>query len=202
MKKLFYLFVIVYSFSLFHINVYASACDAEDMAHLKELAQRVDYTSEYIGDTEDAFSFQEYMVHFHNLGSEFYIRYQDEVYLGSNTDVRVMSGSNIFFVYSTSCEKNVRGINIDLPKFNMRSLQLECDGLEEELDICNKWYQGIVSDSEFESLIDDYYDSDVDDALLNTVVQGAFQYWYFIAGGVAIIIVLVLIIRAKRNRLD
>ena len=186
------------------MNVYASECDAEDMARLKELSQRVDYTTEYIGDTGDAFSSQDYMVHFHNLGSEFYIRYQDEVYLGSSADVMVMSGGNVFNVYSTTCEMKVRGINIDLPKFNMRSLQIECNGLEEELEICNKWYQGNVSDSEFEAIIEDYYDRDVDEdaTVLTTVVQSAFQYWYFIAGGIVIIVIVLIVINAKRNRLD
>ncbi len=194
-------FIFIISFT-FNINVKAETCDREDMARLKELANRVTYDHEYMGG-KDGYGTQDYIVKFNNLGKDFYVLYEDFIYR-DNDNIVVRSGSYSFDIYSTSCDSGVRSVNVKLKKFNEFSTNALCVEINNSIPECDPWYQGNIDEITFEKIIDDYHksNSDSNSDFFNNISNIFLSYWFFIVPSIIGIIFIIASIRIRRNRLD
>lgn len=201
MGKKKYLFLIIFLF-LFNIhNIKAETCDKQDIERLKQIANNITYTYEYIGDK---YNYQLYNVTFYNLTDEIYIRQGNFNYFENDLTIDTESGNNKFEVYAYNCfEKRVSTININLPKFNEYSQSSECEEIgKDNLDICYEWYQGNLTYDQFINEIDNYNQKHNNDKDIIKILKD--NYLYVIAGGVILLIIIILLIihRKKKNRLD
>ena len=196
-------FLIMVTF-LFSMSVNAEDCDINDLAKLKELANRVTIDTEFSGTRDNSTDYQEYTVRFSGLGNDFYFLFDNRIVLDGEP-IYVVSGSNSFDIYSTKCSMVVRTINVDLPIFNEYSLYGECIGHEGDVDYCNPWYQGEVDEKIFDedsTFFSDLEGNEDSDSVSTNLVNFVIDYRFFIIPGVIGIIFIIAFINSRRNRLD
>lgn len=215
MKKIINIIFICFLFMIGSVGVKAEACDNEDIAKLKELVKNITYHSEYVGARDLRIDLQSYDVSFDfgELDGKIYIA--DSVRDDSNkvyhsTDkFRVESGSRSFYIYYDSCDGKYLGkIDVQLKKFNEYSLRDECFRYEDtNVDVCDEWYQGSLTNSQFTKAISEYYEEkkeEVNDTSMSFKDIITTYYYYFI--GVCILLIAIIIIlvikHIKDSRLD
>lgn len=208
MKKVLFLTLCVITM-VFNIDVVnALACDDEDMARLRGLAEGVSYNAKFIGDTAEGMSYQDYSINFIGLTDEIYVsdsHYTFKV-LNDNEKITLQSGSTDLQIYAKNCfHRRLTTITIDLPKFNEYSVHEECESEQyKSLEVCDPWYEGNINYDDFKKIIND-----------NTVeektsfygrVTNFFLSNKYMVGDVGILIIIVLIvifvIRNRKNKLD
>lgn len=215
MKKVFMIFFIgIISFTTFKERVYADICDNADIQRLKELANIVDVSYEYIensstGNSEDdSWIDNMYYVFVSNLNEELYIKKGTREYYYSDVKDGVLqfiqnSGTIQLVIYSNACSgKVLRTINLELPKFNTYSYRQECNDLAElNLDFCDEWYQGYLDDRIFDSLIEPYINGDISEVtFFDRIIQLLRQYYIFIILGLLVIVGIILFWKNYRKR--
>ena len=194
---------------LFIINidiVNASSCDSADIERLRVLASNVTYNSDYIGDTDMTVSSQTYNVSFVGLTNELYIA---NIYGGMRVDsdsqvIQLQSGTTTLEVYSRNCDnKRLKTITIELPKYNEYSLLEECDDiLDDDLYVCDPWYQGEITDTSFEEVINDY-NLELEESnktTLDKFYELFKNYYYLIIPVILILIILVIVLFIRKHR--
>lgn len=216
MKK-YILFSIIVILTLFNINyVNAESCDANDIKRLKVLASNIDITYEYNDNLKDSDGFiiyDTYKVVINNTSDELYL-----IETKTNTDLRdypindgsitidrLQSGNKTFKVYSVACDKSLRTIYEDLPKFNYYSTDPNCED-RDDLDVCKKFYDtSNLEYYEFYNIVT--ADNDVEtnkdkDSSINKFIDIIKNnYIYFgIAAGVLIILIVILLVRRHKKR--
>ena len=194
---------------LFIVNidiVDASSCDSADIERLRVLASNVTYNSDYIGDTDMTVSSQTYNVSFVGLTNELYIA---NIYGGMRVDsdsqvIQLQSGTTTLEVYSRNCDnKRLKTITIELPKYNEYSLLEECDDiLDDDLYVCDPWYQGEITDTSFEEVINDY-NLELEESnktTLDKFYELFKNYYYLIIPVILILIILVIVLFIRKHR--
>ena len=194
---------------LFIVNidiVNASSCDSADIERLRVLASNVTYNSDYIGDTDMTVSSQTYNVSFVGLTNELYIA---NIYGGMRVDsdsqvIQLQSGTTTLEVYSRNCDnKRLKTITIELPKYNEYSLLEECDDiLDDDLYVCDPWYQGEITDTSFEEVINDY-NLELEESnktTLDKFYELFKNYYYLIIPVILILIILVIVLFIRKHR--
>lgn len=198
---------------LFIINVdivNASSCDSADIERLKVLASNVTYNSDYIGDTDEDVSIQTYNVSFVGLNDELYVA---NVYGGMRVDsdsqvIQLQSGTTTLEVYSRNCNnKRLKTITIELPKYNVYSIYSECDNIpDEELDVCNPWYQGNITYESFEKDIDNYNLEkkieleEKNKTFFDKLYDFFISYYYIVIPVILILIIIFILLVIRRHR--
>ena len=205
MKRIGFLFVLVV-FSFRFVN--AEACDNNDIARLKEIANNVGYNSNYVGNDLASSSYQDYDVSFYGLTDELYVTdYDDNFRFYSTTgSMRFQSGVITLDIYSKNCFRRLKSIVIELPKFNEYSLSDDCVTYKDDnLDVCDPWYQGDIDYRVFNSLMEeqakknekrDYVDI-VEDIWINNKIL-----IISIAGVIVVIFILLIYRIRKKNELN
>lgn len=194
---------------LFIVNidvVNASSCDSADIERLKVLASNVTYNSDYIGDTDMTVSTQTYNVNFIGITDELYV---SNVYGGMRVDsdsqvIQLQSGTTTLEVYSRNCDdKRLKTITIELPKYNEYSLLEECDNIsDDDLYVCDPWYQGKITDDSFEEVINNY-NLELEESnktTLDKVYEIFKDYYYIIIPVILILIVLIIVLFIRKHK--
>ena len=211
MRKVFYL-TLCMVLMLVNIDIVdAEMCDSEDMARLKGLAAGVSYNSEYIGKSMEADNYQQYRVNFIGLTNEIYISDSHYTFTVNNDSqfIKLNSGNNVLEIYSRNCyHLRLKSIEVNLPKYNIYADYDVCKEEDnKDLDVCSPSYTGDISVQDFYDIIDNNYtklhkdDETIVDKIKNTI----FDNVYIVGMGglvLSIIIVILIIVRTRKNRLD
>lgn len=173
MIKILLLFITL--FFSFNLSVDAALCDKEYIDNLKELAEQVevsyeylDYSEEILSGSDGSYSTNRYIINVGLMTDELYVNYNDDKYVydksnGGSVTIGVNSGNVEFSIHSSKCgEYKLRNVTLDLPRFNTYYYKKECRGLEEKVDVCDKWYQGTINDNLFEIKINDYLNKKIE----------------------------------------
>lgn len=164
--KLRYILVTILTFLFITPNVNADACDAEDILNKKKYSEKITVTLQYAKDANGNDTGL-YNIVIKDVTPEFTIieRKTNNVYsyedIPENGIINIndlTSGNYKIEVYSSECEGDLlRTINYKLPNYNHYANNPLCDGIsEEELDVCNRAYQGKITDEIFEREINKY----------------------------------------------
>ena len=227
-KKCLILIISLVSYFAFTTNVDASLCDKEHLSQLKELANQVEVSYEYIDysdnvvnddgeiydnidiyDNSEEFVVNSYLVSVNLISDELYIvdEYNNKYYYEQSENgmlkLTVNSGVVEFTIHSWRCaDYKLKTVKLDLPKFNVYSYRSECKELEEyEIDVCNPWYQGTITDSSFSKTIDEYLNPIVEDVIIwDKILNCLKNYYLYIIGGIFVVILLVIAIIVHRKR--
>ena len=173
------LLLLIISFFAFSSNVSAGICDREHIKQLKELAKQVevsyeylDYSDEISGEEDGEFFVNAYLITVNLLSDDLYVIHDGYEYYsnsdsGSTVSFVVNSGHVMLSIYSNTCGGyKLRSENIDLPKFNTYSYRSECKELEEyNLNVCDPWYQGTITDDIFNSKVNKYLNNNTEKQL-------------------------------------
>lgn len=187
---------------LFNIDyVYALDCDNEDIDRLMVLANNISYDYEYVGNIDFDNDYQKYKVVFSNIDKDVYVEYRNDIAYVGNDTIYVDSGKRNFRVYSSACETKLLTISVELPKFNERSLDEKCVFLAGDLDVCDMWYEGDISDSDFEDIINSYNSKNEEEnesvSFVDNVINLIKRYYYIVI--VVILLLILLVILAIRK---
>lgn len=205
MKKIIILFTMVFIFNINPSLVHAK-CTNEDIIKVTELSKNIQANYEFMGqkDFDDVMQLYSLSFDFGELEDEVYIETVNNkklTFYNSSDGYIVDAGTYGFDVYYNGCEGvRVNHFSLELKKFNRYSSRDECKNLKGKLDVCDEWYQGDISENVFIKKVSDYNGSS---NVLNKYNMK--KYRYFIIGGIVIVgllIIVFIISRIKKNRLD
>lgn len=212
--KILLLFVI--GFFMFTSDVSAAICDKEHVNQLKELAKQVEISYEYLdysdemhnsGDGE--YIINSYLITINLISDELYVIHENREYYynqdnGGIVSFSVNSGRVDLSVNSYTCAGyQLRSETINLPKFNTYSYRGECKELEEyDLDVCDPWYQGTITDDRFNKIVQEYLTPDevAEENVFDKILSFFKDNYLFIIGGVVIVGILIVGIIFYRKR--
>ena len=214
MKKLrlrFIVFLILIGFSFLPIG-YAEECDYD---YLKQLASVVDVHSEIDYEAVEVGLYSRNIVTLVGLNNDIYaitddgsvgFFYEDMV---DGSIVKVIDNTSIenLELYSTKCpDKRLRVIDLNLKKYNAYSDFEECDGLEDEVDACSKFYSEDISYEQLLKKIKDYENDQANNEnnenSNNTILEFIKNNFVFFVVAIVVIVGIFAWYRAKKNRLD
>lgn len=199
----------------FTSGVSAAICDNNHIKQLKELAEQVDVSYEYIDYTEEIinnpdgeYPLNSYSININLLSEELYINdgYQDYFYEDSNDgmiDFIVNSGNLKLTVLSNKCKNiKLKIISLQLPKFNTYSYRNECNELSDyNLDVCDPWYQGTLNDNYFYNVVNEYLNKPEEkEDFLDAIVRFYKEYQLIIIISVLLIVLGIIAFFMYRKR--
>lgn len=211
-KKLL-LFVMCYF--TFTSRVSAAICDNNHIKELKELAEQVDVSYEYIDHSDEInsgvdgeYSLNSYSINVNLISDELYIKdgYQNYYYEDSYNGIInfvVNSGHVNLSIHSKKCNNmKLKTISLDLPRFNTYSYKSECKELKEyDLEVCDPWYQGQINDNYFYKIVNKYLNPKVEeDNNWDKIISFIQKYQYIFIGSILLIILGVIGIYIYRKR--
>ena len=213
MIKILLLFITL--FFSFNLSVDAALCDKEYIDNLKELAEQVDVNYEYIDYSEEilsgsggSYSTNRYKVLINLISNDLYLNFDDNVYNFSQDNNGIVtfysnSGPLEFSIHTKICaDYRLRKINLTLPKFNVYSYKDECRKLSNyELDVCDPWYQGTITDISFYNSVNKYLNNvDEEYGLLDKIIIFLEKnLFYIICGFVVLILFIILFVNYRKK---
>lgn len=221
MKNIRFLLIIILFLFVNVFYVHAS-CTDEEIALLKEEAQKIKVSYKHKGAVEidEEIFYNQFDITVRNLNDNFYV----SLLAGSEklfpqdgiAKTRLTSGKWLFKIYSTKCEILIDEIDVFLPTFNLYSLDPLCEGIDgNDFPMCGKYYEYDISYEEFKKSLESYINSlDVDnyeqeDTLfiddVNNLVNKIFNFivkykYYFLCTILALLIIVILLILIKRHK--
>lgn len=217
-KKISYVFIILFSIMIFSSYVYAD-CSDEEYKKYKEEADKIKVTYKHLEknyslgfDSDQIFN-----VFLRNVPNNFYATmYDDRVKLQVLQSISTITIENVsnglikVKVYANECQKELRKIEIKVPRFNSYSTDPLCEGVDiEKFPLCGKYYDYEVSREDFEKRVNHYRQLYIKEntiikskTLLSKIVSFiTSNILYFSIGiGSIFIIVIVYIIIHKRTK--
>lgn len=208
-----FLLLFIIGFFIFTSDVSAGMCDSEHISQLKELANQVDISYEYLdhsdeSDGEGDFVTNTYLVSVNLISDELYLEYYGKkYYFNQNSDGLVTfvanSGNISLSFHSKSClGYKLKSETIQLPRFNTYSYRMECETLKEyNLNVCDPWYQGEVTDDIFNSAVEKYLKNDFFEVKpSNKLILFIKEYYLYIVGIIFLVMLLVISIINFKKR--
>lgn len=211
MKKILYTLVTLFLFLININNVHAiTYCDDTDFKRIKEIASNITINHELLrNDLNELY----YKVTINGLTDELYVKEdlnnvtisKDEPYIDLNEP------GNLKFkvIYTTCASTVVRKITYKVPRYNKFAYREECNGIsKDELKVCDEWYDGVLTENQFLLEIEKYNkknnDIKKDDVKENVVLTFLKNYYLYILIPLSVIIIVVIyiVIRNKRYKLD
>lgn len=211
MKKLrvsFFIVMIICFFTNMSISK-ADTCTSTKLEELKQKANNIDIYTEFDDSSINNRIYDRYHITITGLIEGLYIytdNYEKAFDMSSVVDGTINSyiTTNVkkINIYSNECDDQIiKSIEVNLKKFNIYSTYKECEGISgEDLDVCSEFYDGELTDSVFQSEIKKYKES-----LENKIVikNNNWITYGIIAGVIVVIAILIItIIRHKKNKLD
>lgn len=150
------------------------------------------------------------------LNEELYARTKDGKYAFSyqnhddngNVSQSVFeSGELVINIYSVNCDlPTLKTIKTEAKIYNYFSTLSECEGLEDKVDVCSPDYQGDLEFSKVNAEIEKYRKSlektDSNNSILQIINDNKILILSVLGIVITLIIVVVVIINYKRNRLE
>lgn len=216
MKKR-YIILAIILFVFITPKVNAATCTKSEIIKVKEKANNVKI--EYVA-SEKTQKKGVYDIKITGLTDEIYLKEEltGKTYTtslnenGVITLSRVSAGDYKFeFRYFHCGDQLVRTAKLTVPKYNYYSEHPLCDGVPpEEVQECDEWYQGKVTEELLTEKINEYKkqqgkdESNKIDKILDIIKNFITNYYLYIIGIVAVIIIATttIIIKKKRGRLE
>lgn len=196
-------------------------CGSKDMIEKKEIANDITITAQYAKD-ENGKDTGKYNLVIEGLVEEFYIieeitdetYYYNETINGTLTISNLESGNYRFHIYYEVCEDElVKTIKYKLPKYNHYANNPLCEGItEDDLAVCNRLYQGELTDEIFEQKIEEYKKSlnietqiqKGENNIVNKIMDFFKDYYIYIIAVFILIIVIIIriVVNKKRGALE
>lgn len=224
MKKIIRLIFIIMLFSLLINYVYAD-CTNEEISSLKKEAEKIRVTYKHLGAVEaegKTMEYNHFNLTFNNLSDDMYLKDDYGNIIENNFDFNYISfetqtGKYKYYIYSKNCGSILKIINVNLPRFNIYSLDPLCDGINsEDFALCGKYLEYDVSYDFFEKKVNDYRNAlinekgtdEIDEKrnisyYFNYLFSYILKYYiYFILAFIFVLIFIIFIffVRRKKNR--
>lgn len=215
-KKYLILIMSLVSYFAFASSVDAELCDREHISQLKELANQVevsyeyiDYSDEILSGSEGEYLINTYLITVNIISDELYIIHDNREYYynqdnGGVVTFAVDSGFVNLSIHSNFCGGyKLKSETINLPKFNIYSYRSECKELEEyDLKVCDPWYQGTITDERFNTIVQEYFNDDVvvEKSVFDNISDFFKDNYLILIGSVVVICVIVFGIRLYKKR--
>ena len=210
--KLRYLFI--FTLSLFSLisPVKAAACDADDLARLKNLAERVDVAYTLVENTDEK---DRYNLSINNVESELSLtminEYNEEstyTYDSKNNGkIEIYDlgpGELKIKVYSINCESNLKTITLNLPYYN-KYYENECKDYKDKIKSCQKWSKTEINQARVLNEISQYKSKEEENKTIETLKDMIDEYRLHILIGIVILTIIIItikIINKKRGELN
>lgn len=223
MKKIKY--IVLLAIPLFLLNnsyIKAEECTKEELDTLKAKADKIEITYKHLGEIEKEDGskvYNEFMVTTKNLdGFYVYLSPMTEenfVELENGIQIKLTTGTWKYAIYSKECDTKIEEIEVNLPRFNIYSLDPLCDGVDsDEFSLCGKYYNYEVSRETFERKVNAYRkEKKIDEKddkpeeknndIINKALEYLNKYYIYITVILSIILVIIIIaiiIRKKKQR--
>lgn len=219
--KLKYMLVTILMYILLIPNVYATTCDKEDRLNKKEIANSVEITATLAKD-ENGKDTGNYNLTIKGLDNEFYIEetVTDQLYSsntftnGTLTINNLESGNYRFKIYYDVCaDELLKTIKYRLPKYNHYANNSLCKGItKDDLDVCDKFYQGELTDEIFEQRIYDYLQKKEniaqqekkENSIPNKIIKFVKEYYIYVIAALIFLVIIIsrIVINKKRGVLE
>lgn len=220
MKQLKY---ILFSFLIIFLSIISvnAQCTNEELLAEKEKAENIKITYKHLGEvTKDDGSkvYNEFLVTTKNLAEGQYIYLsplanEDFVEKDNTIQITLTTGKWEYNIYSSKCKEIVKTINVNLPKFNMYSIDPLCKDIDgDDFTLCSKYLEYEVSRETFERKINEYRkthtinnkDNNKEENInINYIINKALdfinKYNLYIAGFLLVILVILIIIIIKKK---
>lgn len=209
--KIRYLLLIIVSLFLFISPVNAEACDSEDIARLKNIADHVDiaYTFETELDKYGIAKKDRYIIELSNLSEELYavdIESYDNISFirgENNTAVikNIPAGQKEIALYSTNCQSKIKTIKISLLYHNDYYFSEYCDEIQDTIPLCKEWTKQPIDLNDLIKNTEKYKKGITKEPQKN-IIDLILDYSVI---GIIFIIVLIFVVRMinkKRNNLE
>lgn len=232
--KLKYILIFVLTF-LFMVPDVDAVCGIEDMNRIQKVANNVKFTNQFSKD-ENGNDTGYFDLIISGLTEEIYLvdEKNGETYYYDFTDNGTIKFNSLstdnykFEIYSKECEdyieslsdeddyedlddevvnEPIRTINHKIPKYNRYANNQLCNGITEiELDVCNRLYQGELTDEKFEKIVKDFREEYLNEKpeeetnILNKIMNFLENYYMYIIGGVILIVIAIVAIILNRKR--
>ena len=216
--KIRYVIVTLLLFLFITPKVNASMCSKSDMLRVKGDANTVKITYEHVlaneqGDVSGLFNLlitglTEDLVLVEEATGRTYSS-------NSNVDgvitIKNIQGNNfVFKLFYPNCDnKLMRTIKFSLPKFNFYSLHESCKNItEDDLEICNMWYQGELDDNIFNKKMEEYLklkeektkQAKKENTFFKQIINFLVNYYLYIISTIVLIVIITVVIIIKRKR--
>ena len=191
----------------------ATTCDSKTIEKLKVIAQNINI-SEAESRNGDNIIHNVYDIYISGLPSDFIVKYQKKAYTleDSNEENIVVidslsPGNKYLEIYSKSCDQRLETRTVELLKYNYYSESFECSNLEDQnIEVCDPWYQGDIDEETFNQIIDSYKNKDssnnsVIEILKAFIVENSRTLYIIVGAIIVIIIIIKIMIDRKRSEL-
>lgn len=222
-KKMLFLSIII----LFPLTIVNADCTKEEVSLLQKDANKIKVTYKHLGkmETENGeISYNNFDLTFKNLNPNMYIKleeynieYHQEESAG-NITLRIITGKYKFTVRAENCSEIIDEINVNIPRYNIYSMDPLCEGINgDDFALCGKYYDYNVTYDSFKQRVEHYRkihkidekvsDTPKENITFNTIINKLvdyikLHYIYLVVGllTIILIILIVIIIRKKRKR--
>ena len=215
MKKIILFLLIAFSFITCSALTYGG-CDYSEVVRMKSIVSNINISYDYkIIDDEVYFD-----VTINNLTDDIYFfdttNRKYYYYTDSNNGEMVIynyteSGGYKFYSNNTSCY----GISLgnkyyNFPEYNIYYNDPLCSDIP-NYSLCQKWKHINISRDEFEEMIKEYKNVEIEDeeitmeyqkSPVDKMIEFYINYYYYFFGGIIVILTPIIIIKNKKNRFD
>lgn len=221
MKKLKYIL-----FTLLILFLYSSLalaeCNNEELIVEQEKASNIKITYKHLGEVtkEDGSTiYNEFLVTARNVEEGQYIHLSpltNTNFITEDNEIKITltTGKWEYNIYSSKCDSIVKTINVNLPTFNMYSIDPLCEGIDgDDFALCSKYLNYEVSRETFEKKINEYKKNhsvsdniQIDKSNFNIkdimikVLDFISKNNLYIAGILLVILIILLIIIVNKKR--
>ena len=216
-------FIITIILLCLFINHVSASCNTEELNTLKQQVSKVKITYQHLGaitKEDGSVTYDEFLVTTKNIPEDIYIhlypmtsqKFEDSE---EGLNIKLTTGNWEYNFYSSKCDTYIDTLKINLPKFNIYSLDPLCNDIDsKEFKLCSKYYEYDVSREDFEQRINAYRKAHIQENkkteaeqktsnIINLVMNFISKYNNYILISLAIILfILVLIsyITRKKNK--
>lgn len=212
--KIKYILISILLFLCIIPNVHAK-CGKSDMIRIKDIANAITITAQYAKD-EHGKDTGYYNLIIEGLTNELYMietTMQKEYHYSENGKLTIndLNGNKYKFkVYYEACDSElIRIIDYKLPKYNHYARDPLCEGLSEELDVCNRTYQEEITEEMFKQKIEEYTTKQEEirkeeNKIINKIVDFLIEYYFYVIIVIILIVGLTsaMVINKKRGALE
>lgn len=206
----------------------SAECTKEELTTEKEKTNNIKITYKHLGEVvkdDGSKAYNEFLVTARGVEEGQYIHLSpltNTDFITENNEIKITltTGKWEYNIYSLKCESVVKTINVNLPKFNIYSLDPLCEGIDgEDFAFCSKYLNYEVSRETFERKVNEYKrnmpisDTQIskDELNINDIMFKVLDFIsnnnLYIVGVLLIILIILLIIiinrkKKKRNVLE
>ena len=203
-------------------NIVNAECTNEELNDIKYQVSKITVSYKHLGEVikdDGSTVYNEFMVTANKVPEGIFIHLypmtsENFESLDDNTiGIKLTTGSWKYDFYSSKCEEIVDSININLPTFNIYSLDPLCSEIDgNQFKLCGKYYEENVSREDFEQRLKLYKQLHVKEKkektdnnklnIISVIVDFFVKYYLYILIPIIFILLVVLILKIAIKRKD